>query len=118
MPVGLHEGWIGPLVNIAQCRHLHSRLGVWRQLEPSLVHRGGLAQQMSLLEKSADTAIDERRPLRIGGITQCVGPVFLVVRKPRVGRSADIAGGEVGEQRVLTRSAVTVTAVALRLAAE
>ena len=59
MAIGLHEGWIGPLVDIAQCRHLNSRLIVWRQLEPTLVYRGGLAQQMSLLEKSADAAIDE-----------------------------------------------------------
>ncbi len=59
MPVGLHEGWRRPLVHIAQRRHLHSRLVVWRELEPSLVHGGGLAQQMSLLEKSADAAIDE-----------------------------------------------------------
>src|ERR1700730_18227133 len=42
--VGLDEGWIGPLVDIAQGRHLHSRLVVWRQLEPSLIHSGGLAQ--------------------------------------------------------------------------
>src|ERR1700722_14534300 len=36
MSVGLDEGWIGSLVDTAQCRHLHSRLVVWRQLEPSL----------------------------------------------------------------------------------
>src|SRR6267142_647310 len=59
MPVGLHERRIGPLVHIAQCRDLNSRLIVWRQLEPSRIHRGGLAEQMSLAEKTADAAIDE-----------------------------------------------------------
>src|ERR1700730_14783585 len=59
VPVGLHEGRIGPLVHIAQCRHLNSRLIVWRQLEPSLIHRRGLAEQMPLGEKTADAAIDE-----------------------------------------------------------
>ena len=97
MPVSLHERRIGPLVDIAQCRHLHSRLVVGRELQPSLVDGGGLAQQMPLLDKGADAAIDKRRPLRIGGITQCVRPIFLIVRKPRVGRSADVAGGEIGE---------------------
>ena len=57
--IGLHEGRIGPLVHIAQCRHLNSRLIVWRQLEPSLIYRGRLAEQMPLGEKTADAAIDE-----------------------------------------------------------
>src|SRR5580700_8555956 len=73
---------------------------------------------MSLLEKIADATIDKRRPLRIGGISQCVALIFLIIRKPRVGRSADIAGGEIGEQRVFAGSAVTVTLVASPLAAE
>src|SRR5260370_38440988 len=73
---------------------------------------------MSVGEKIADTAIDECRSLRIGDIAQCVGPIFLIVRKPRIGRGSNIAGGEVGEQRGLARPAVTVTGVALRRAAE
>src|SRR6266446_3117325 len=59
VPVGLDEAWIGPLVHIAQCRHLKPRLVAWRQLEPSLIYRGGLAEQISLGEKIADAAIDE-----------------------------------------------------------
>ena len=59
VPISLHEGGIRPLVDVAQCRHLHSRLVVGRELQPSLVHCGGLAQQMSLLEKTADAGIDE-----------------------------------------------------------
>jgi len=50
--------------------------------------------------------------------SQCIGPIFRVVRKPRIGRGSDAAGGEVGEQRVLARPAVAVTGVALRLAAK
>src|SRR6266849_6992214 len=73
---------------------------------------------MNVAEKSADTPIDERRSQRIGDIAQCVGPIFAIVRKPRVGGSADIAGGEVSEQRVLARPAVAVTFIASRLAAE
>ena len=59
VPVGLDEGGRRTLVDIAQCRHLHSCLIVRRQLEPSRIHGGGLAEQMALVEKSADTAIDE-----------------------------------------------------------
>src|SRR6266481_4693833 len=73
---------------------------------------------MTVAEKSADAPIDERRSQRIGDIAQCVGPIFAIVRKPRVGGSADIAGGEVSEQRVLARPAVAVTFIASRLAAE
>src|SRR6202158_487298 len=73
---------------------------------------------MSVAEESAVTAIDERRPLRIGDVAQCVGPVLLIVRKPRGGWSTDIAGGEGGEQRVFAGPAVTVTLVAFCLAAE
>src|ERR1700737_1771146 len=73
---------------------------------------------MSVAEESADTAIDERRSLWIGDIAQCVGPVLLIVRKPRVSGSTDIAGGEIGEQRVFAGPAVTVTLVAFVLAAE
>src|SRR5258708_32898115 len=41
-----------------------------------------------------------------------------MVGKPRVGGSADIAGGEVREEGVLTWPAVAVTFIASRLAAE
>src|SRR6202011_1330468 len=57
--VGLDEACIGPLVDIAQCRHLKPRPVAWRQLEPSLIYRGGLAEQMPSGEKIADAAIDE-----------------------------------------------------------
>jgi len=43
VPVRLHESGIRPLVNITQRRHLNSSLVVWRQLAPSLIHRGGVA---------------------------------------------------------------------------
>src|ERR1700726_1013231 len=59
MRVGLDEGRIRPLVHIAKRRHLNSRLVVRRQLEPSRIDRRGLAEEMSVAEKSADTAIDE-----------------------------------------------------------
>src|SRR6202023_3626440 len=51
--IGLHEGRIGPLVHIAKCRHLNSRLVARRQLDPSLIYRGGLAEHMPLVEKVA-----------------------------------------------------------------
>src|SRR5258708_34723307 len=73
---------------------------------------------MPLTKKSADAAIDECRSLRIGDIAQRVGPIFFVVRKSRVGGGTDIAGGEVGEQRVLAGAAVTVTLLASCLSAE
>src|SRR6202158_879299 len=66
----------------------------------------------------AGFAIDELGACRIGDIAQCVGQICRVVRKPRIGRGSDVAGGEVGEQRVLAGPAVAVTGVALRLAAE
>src|SRR5260370_38719181 len=47
-----------------------------------------------------------------------MGGVCIIVRKAGVGWSTDIAGGEVGEQRVFARPAVTMTLVASRLAAE
>src|SRR5207248_3743411 len=78
----------------------------------------GLAQQVPWLDKGADAAIDKWRALRIGGITQCVRPIFLIVRKPRVGRSADVAGGEIGEWRVFAGTAISVTLVASCLATE
>ena len=56
--VSLHEARIGPLVHIAQRRHLKSPLIAWRQLEPSLIYRGRLAEHTPLGEKIADTEID------------------------------------------------------------
>src|SRR5882757_1935522 len=97
VPVGLHEGRIRPLVYVAQRRHPHSRLVVWRKRDPSLVDRRRLAEQMPVAEKAADAAVDERRPCRIGDIAERVGPTLRIVWKPRIGRGSDIAGGEVGE---------------------
>jgi hypothetical protein len=54
----------------------------------------------------------------IGDIAQRIRSLLDIVRQPRIGGSSDIAGGEIGEQRILLRPAVTVTDVALRLAAE
>src|SRR5260370_40245518 len=84
VPVSLHEGWIGPLVDIAQRRHLHSRLVIRRQLQPSRIHRRGLAEQMPSNEKSDDAAIDKRHALRIGDIAQRVWPVLRKVRMPLI----------------------------------
>src|SRR5260370_7081760 len=97
--VSLYEARIGPLVHIAQCRNLRSRLVGWRQLEPSPIYRGGLAEQMPFGEKIADATIDECRSRRIGDIAQCIRPIFRVVRKPRIGWGSNGAGGESGEQR-------------------
>jgi hypothetical protein len=97
MPVGLHEGRIGPLVHVAKCRHLNSRLVVRRQLEPSRIDCRRLAEQMSVAEKSTDTPIDEGRTHRISDIPQRVGPIFAIVGKSRVGGNADITGSEVCE---------------------
>src|SRR5258708_39305758 len=65
-------------------------------------------------EKRADAAIDERLALRIGDIAQRVGPIFRIVRKPRIGGSSDVAGGEVGKKRGLGPPAVTGAGIALR----
>src|SRR5258708_38296620 len=54
----------------------------------------------------------------MGDSAEWVGPIFRVVMKPRIGRGADVAGGEGGEQRVLAGPAVAVTGVASRLAAD
>src|ERR1700756_2384513 len=116
--VSLHEAQVQALVHIAQCRYLESPLIVWRQLQPSLIYRGRLAEQMPFGEKIADAAIDKCRSGRIGDIAQWIGPIFRIVRKPRVRRGSDVAGSEVGEQRVLAGPAVAVTGVALRLSAE
>jgi hypothetical protein len=59
MSVSLYKGRIRPLVHIAQRRHLNPRSIVWCELEPSGIHRGGLAKQMPAAEKTADAAIDE-----------------------------------------------------------
>src|SRR5258707_9572923 len=72
---------------------------------------------MSVAEKSTDTPIDEGRSQRIGDIAQRVGPIFAIVGKPRIGGSADIAGGEGCEKRVLSRAAVAVTFISSRPAA-
>src|SRR6266853_3829097 len=47
-----------------------------------------------------------------------VGTIFRIERKPRISGRSDVAGGEIGEQRVFARPAVAVAGVALCLAAE
>src|SRR5258705_9895830 len=49
---------------------------------------------------------------------QSVGHIFLLMREPRVGWRTDVAGGEVGDQRVLAGPAVAVTFVASCLTSE
>ncbi|HEX9211351.1 MAG TPA: hypothetical protein VF901_12655 [Bradyrhizobium sp.] len=73
---------------------------------------------MTFGEEAADAAVDKRAPGWIGDIAQRVRPIFGVVREPRIGGDADIAGGEIGEQRILAGSAVAVAVVAFRLAPE
>jgi hypothetical protein len=53
------------------------------------------------------------RPSRPILLVFMVGPIFRVVRKPRIGRGSDVAGGEVREQRVFAGPAVPVTVVAV-----
>src|SRR5260370_26955819 len=113
--VSLYEARIGPLVHIAQCRNLRSRLVGWRQLEPSPIYRGGLAEQMPFGEKIADATIDECRSRRIGDIAQCIRSIFRVVRKPRIGWGSNVAGGVVAAQRVPARPAVSAPSVRCRL---
>src|SRR5882757_6891659 len=59
VPVGLHEVRRGPLIHIAQRRHLKSRLIVWRQRAPVRIYRRRLAERVPLGEKGTDTAVDE-----------------------------------------------------------
>src|SRR6266480_4690114 len=73
---------------------------------------------MTFGEEAADAAVDKQAPGWIGDIAQRVRPIFGVVREPRIGGDADIAGGEIGEQRILAGSAVAVAVVAFRLAPE
>src|SRR5262249_35103239 len=72
---------------------------------------------MALGKKTADAKIDKRRAFRIGDVAPRVGSLFCVVRKLRICWRPDIAGSEICEQRILTGPAVTVTGIALRLAA-
>ena len=44
--IGFHKARVGPLVHIAECGNLNSRLVVGRQLDPPLIHVGGLAEEM------------------------------------------------------------------------
>src|SRR5690349_2023142 len=73
---------------------------------------------MAVGKKAADTGIDESRPGRVGDVAARAGPSLGVVGKARVCRSPDVAGGEIGEQRIFARPAVAVAGVALRLSPE
>ena len=110
--VRLHEVRIRAALYIAQGRHLKPRAIARRQLEPSVIYFRGLTKQMSLRKKTADATIHEGRPFRVGGIAECIRPAFLIIGKSGISGGSDVAGGEVGEQRVLARAAVAVTGVA------
>lgn len=59
MYVSLHEIRIGPLVDIAQRRHLKARLVLRRKLDPCRICDGRLAEQVAFSEKSANAAINK-----------------------------------------------------------
>ena len=100
---------------LAQRRHPKARLVVGRQPDPSRIDRGGLAQEMAAGEEIANAAVNECGSSGIGGAAPYVGSMLCIVRKPRIGGSSDIAGGEIGEQRILARPTVAVTAPARNL---
>src|ERR1700730_5433459 len=118
--VGLHKSGIRPLVHVAQCRDLISASIVGSELAPSRIYRRRLAQRRlpQRMKKATDASIDERGARFIGDVAERVWLTLCIIRELRVGGSSDIARREIGEQRILARTAVAMTGVALCLAAE
>src|SRR5438270_11212624 len=71
---------------------------------------------MAVREKAADAEVDERLAARVCHIAPRIGHALRIIRKQRIGRSSDVARGEVGEQRFFAGATIAVTLVASRLA--
>ena len=56
--IGFDEGWIWPLVHIAQRRHLKAPLVRGDERYPARINGGGLAEQLIRAEKASNTRVD------------------------------------------------------------
>src|SRR5262249_40488720 len=114
--VGFHELRIRAFIHVAERRHLEPAIGLGRKRYPPRIRDGRFAERMALDQKAADSAGNERSSRWIGGIVQRVRLVFQIIRQLRISRHADIAGGKIREQRILSWPAVTMARVAIGLA--
>src|SRR5262249_9988451 len=73
---------------------------------------------MTFWEETANAEVDERRTVPMGDISQRIGLILRVIGEPPIGRGSDIAGSEIGEQRILTGAAVAMALVTSRLGSE
>src|SRR3979411_2125311 len=116
--IGFDESVIRALVDIAQRRDLELSLEFRRILGPAGIWVGLAAQRMRAGQETTDPRIDKAEAFRIGHVAALVRRALAIERHRAVGRGAEIARGEIGEQRLLARAAVAMTFVASSLAAE
>src|SRR3984893_6131905 len=120
--VGLHKAWRGTHVDIAQSGHLELRVELRSAFEPLRIGIELAAIALQSAKEGADSLIDVRRPSDVGtdirSVAALVGLSLVIELQSRIFGHAEITGGKVRKQGLFPGSAVAMTLVASRLAAE
>src|ERR1019366_3597194 len=77
-----------------------------------------MTEKIAVSEEAGDAGINVGRTDRVRDITVHIRSLLDIERQARIGWCADIARGEIGEQRIFSWSTIAMTGVAFRLAVE
>src|SRR5713101_7404604 len=116
--VGLHEVGRRTHVDVAQCGYLELGVEFVSEPDPPRIRIQLAAVALQRAQKGSNTGVVVSLSRRIGAIAAPVGPILIVVLQRWVPRYAEVAGCEVGEQRLFSGPAIAVTLVASCLTAE
>src|SRR5712692_4843706 len=120
--VGLHKGWRGTHVDVAQSGYLDLGVEFRRELDPLRIRIELAAIALQGAQKVSDSLIDVCRASDVasdvGSVAALVGPTLVIELQSRIFGDAEITGGKVRKQGLFPGPAVAMTLVASRLAAE
>src|SRR5712692_3110945 len=120
--VGLHKGWRGTHVDIAQGGYLELGVELWRELDPRRIRIELAAIALQRAQEGADSLIDVCRSSDVGSdvgsVAALVGPTLVIELQSRIFGDAEITGGKVRKQGLFPGPAIAMTLVASRLAAK
>src|SRR6266404_5033538 len=110
--VGLHEVGCRTHVDVAQRGYLEFGVEFGSEPDPPRIRIQLAAIALQRAQKGSNTGVVVSLSRRISPIAAPVGLVFVVILQTWIPRYSEIAGCEVGEQRLFTGPAIAVTLVA------
>src|SRR6202043_2254246 len=116
--VGLHEVGRRTHIDVTQCGYLELGVEFGSEPDPPRIRIQLAAIALQRAQKRSNTGVVVSLSRRIGPTAAPVGLVLIVILQRRIPRDAEIAGCEVGEERLFTGPAIAVTLVASCLTAE